>query len=284
MPFIRVTLDSNGQAGRTVDNRTHVFIVNDSGNNLTIIDGASNFTLNNNAMAQWTAEQGMIAFAGTAGNTFLFGWGDFRLDPVPPTSSVSITGQPVGIKIDQTSPNFRIRGQNADAGAGGIDEIIQGLNAFTATVGADVAIGASNGTIIIPLVADASGFLKVNLATSSGLQIGLGNAVSTQAGGSATAPAAGATIVSIATNAITYNVWVTAGLVLGVPVAGDVANMTLFKNAASISVLAVSTSPGRFGPFRIAGFASGTFTVKVGGNAGTANVVYYASIVAVPVP
>lgn len=87
MPFIRVTFDSNGQAARSLYPRDKAFIVNDSGSAITIIDGANNFSLNNNAMASWTTE-GILSFAGTATASFLFGWGDFDLDTIPGSTAV----------------------------------------------------------------------------------------------------------------------------------------------------------------------------------------------------
>lgn len=125
MPFVRVTFDPNGQAGRTVDDGTHVFIVNDSGNNVTIIDGANNFVLQPNVIASWTAKAGMIAFVGTAATSFLFGWGDFDLEAVPGVSQ--FTNSPL------TVPNIGT-GQTMF----GVD-----VNGFlTVTIGASVTLAS----------------------------------------------------------------------------------------------------------------------------------------------
>src|SRR5579864_4539221 len=83
MPFRRITFDSNGQAGTSIPRLQRVYVLNDSGNPITIVDGSANFVLQANTYAKWTPDELQLSFTGTSGTTFLFAWGDFKIDPMP---------------------------------------------------------------------------------------------------------------------------------------------------------------------------------------------------------
>jgi hypothetical protein len=84
MAFRRITFDANGQAGTAIVDRSRVYVLNDSANPVTIVDGADNFTLQPGTYARWTPESEQLAFVGTPSANFLFAWGDFQIDLLQP--------------------------------------------------------------------------------------------------------------------------------------------------------------------------------------------------------
>ncbi len=130
-------------------------------------------------------------------------------------------------------------------------------------------------------------FAQATLAGGSGAlqnQGGLGTGPSVQNGGAATAPAAGATIVSLTPGAGSFNVWCTAAIDLGAPVAGDMANMRYFENLTGLVQLPYTTKfGGPFGPWRRTFGGADTISIKAIG-VGSAGVVYAAGMWVIPVP
>lgn len=159
MPFIRVSFDGSGQAARSLPKRERVFVINDSGFSITVIDGANNFVLNNNAMASWSVDPGaIIAFVGTAASTFLFGWGDFDLDLIPGTAN-SLQG----FGYDQILQTFAFNasvasGRKIAAGlidSAGNEVVFSAANPGGLTKGVPVklATGQSVGVTSLPTIA-----------------------------------------------------------------------------------------------------------------------------------
>jgi hypothetical protein len=104
--------------------------------------------------------------------------------------------------------------------------------------------------------------------------------VTAQNGGSVNGPAAGAVIATLTPGAGTWEITCWAATALGVPVAGDEANMGYYRNAVLQTVLPHTSSlGGPFGPFRVILAAVDTVSVRAIG-AGTAGVVYVAGILA----
>jgi hypothetical protein len=85
MPFRRILFDNNGQAGTAIASIQRVYVLNDSGHPVTVVDGTDNFTLQPSTYVRWTPASTSLSFIGTAATSFLFAWGDFKIDPMPGT-------------------------------------------------------------------------------------------------------------------------------------------------------------------------------------------------------
>ena len=111
----------------------------------------------------------------------------------------------------------------------------------------------------------------------------LGLADTTGIGASAAAPGAGVNVSGTLTpgTAGVYEVWAYAGTALGVPAAGDEANMALKQTAATVMVLpyTAGTAGQFFGPFRRTLTAINTLHVDAVA-AATAGVTYTAGVTA----
>jgi hypothetical protein len=118
---------------------------------------------------------------------------------------------------------------------------------------------------------------------TQGVNVG-GVSDSAQIGGSATAPTAGTNISGTLTpGAGTWLLYVSVGVGGGSPVAADVGNFQLMKNAAVLTKLPSgigTVQPTPFGPIRVTLAAADTVSVQAVGN-GTASVGYTAGILAI---
>jgi hypothetical protein len=132
--------------------------------------------------------------------------------------------------------------------------------------------------------ASATSTYEVSDAFSASFQASTPTGADLYGGGSATAPAAGATIANTNNGVAgtSYQVTVQAAVGQG-GLAADAGNMELYYGTIPIAQLAVPAPGGdTFGPFTVINTTGANFNVKAI-NAGTASVPYSATISAVPV-